>query len=453
MKQIQGVIGILVAVSSIALSPFASGAGFAIMEQSASGLGNAFAGGSAGAEDASTVFFNPAGMMRLDKQVLAAAHLIMPKARFNNEGSSQASSLGGGSLSGPEDDGGADKFVPNFYLVYPMNSDFRLGVGFNAPFGLATQYDDTWVGRYHGIYSELKTININPSLAFRPFSSLSVGFGLNFQMAEVTLSSAIDFGSLCYSLLLPGQCSALNLNPQANDGLVEFSGDDYTNPSVGYNFGLLQEFSNGTRVGLHVRSKIKHDLEGDADFSVPGEAAPLNAQGTFNDGAINAELNLPQTFSLSLLHQFRSKLAVMADLTLTDWSVFEEIRIKYEDGRSDSVTTQEWDDTYRFAIGANYEINSSWLFRAGLALDQTPVPSSERRSPRVPDSDRTWLSFGASYAFSKSLGFDIGFSHLFISKAEIDNKVESQAPTLQHQLTGSYSADVNILSAQMRWFF
>lgn len=153
----------------------ASAAGFALIENSASGMGNAYAGGAAIADDASTVWFNPAGMMRLNgDQMSAALHIISPSAQFKDGGSSQSAAAGGGPLSGNEDDGGATAVVPNFYYVTELSENSRFGVGVTVPFGLSTDYDDDWVGRYHATTSEVQAININPSFAFKHNDKLSL---------------------------------------------------------------------------------------------------------------------------------------------------------------------------------------------------------------------------------------------------------------------------------------
>src|SRR5450830_334633 len=159
----------------------AQAAGFALAEQSSSGLGNAFAGGAASAEDASTVFFNPAGMSRLSgKQIAVAVHDITPSAKFSGTGAS-GTDMGG--------DAGGSTFVPNAYFTMEMQPNLKMGVGVNAPFGLQTEYDAAWVGRYQAIKSKIKTINVNPSIAYQVNDALSVGAGLDYQHISGELSS------------------------------------------------------------------------------------------------------------------------------------------------------------------------------------------------------------------------------------------------------------------------
>ena len=197
----------------LALAGFAGrgqAAAFALIEQSASGLGNAYAGQAASAQDASTVFFNPAGMTLLpDTQMAVSGHLIQPSLKFSGTFSAPV----GGGQGG---DAGGVAFVPNLYFVHPLARDIHLGVGINAPFGLKTDYDAGWVGRFQALKSEIKTINVKPSIAWKISDQLSLGAGLDIQRIEATLSN--------------------NISPSAPGSLMTVKGDDY---GWGYNLGLL----------------------------------------------------------------------------------------------------------------------------------------------------------------------------------------------------------------------
>ncbi|NOZ55006.1 MAG: hypothetical protein GXP08_18020 [Gammaproteobacteria bacterium] len=435
-------------------------AGFAIIEHSASGMGNAFAGGGAIAEDASTIYFNPAGMTRLQgRQLSGAGHLIVPSSKFSNNGSTTSAATGNQVLLGDEDDGAKNAFVPNFYYVQDINQQWKFGLGINAPFGLEIEYDDDWVGRYHAVKSAMLSLNINPSLAVKINSQLSLGFGVSAQYIDVELSNAIDMGSVCFAQELSnaipsGTCNALNSGPQQNDGFSEVSGDSW---DYGYNVGLLYEFSPTSRLGFHYRSSIEHRLEGDADFTVPGSLTFLTQTGAFTDTSVTANIDLPDSISLSYFQELTPKFALMFDWTVTKWSKFQELRVKFDPvlpiGHPDGVTTEDWDDSNRISVGLNYKLDSTRMLRFGLAHDQTPVPSAERRTPRLPGDDRTWVSVGFNLKPAKNISLDFGYAHLFITDADINNEFESSVPTLEHTLSGSYDATVDIFSAQLNWNF
>ena len=143
------------------------------------------------------------------------------------------------------------------------------------------------------------------------------------------------------------------------------------------------------------------------------------------------------------------KITYLADITWTGWSSFDELRIVYDSGvPTDTVTTEDWDDTLRYSVGFDYQYSDTMILRSGLAYDETPIPSPERRTPRIPGNDRTWLSFGLTYMLDDQSSIDVGYSHLFIDDTGINNTLESTAPPLNATLTGTYTASVDILSVQ-----
>jgi len=435
-----------------ALPTLAHGSGFALIEMNARGQGNAYAGAAAHTPDASTVYFNPAGMMMLDQdQVAGALHLISPEADFDNDGSSQAAILGGAPLSGPDDDGGVNAVVPNLYWVASINDDMKFGLGVNAPFGLETDYDDDWVGRYHAVNSKLQTVNVNPSLAYRVNDKLSIGGGLNIMYGDVDLSNKIDFGAVCVAAAGAPTCGGLGSLPQQADGKAKFSADNNDDISTGWNLGLMFEISPQTSIGMTYRSEIEMKVKGDVNFTVPSQLTFLTGTGLFQDGDIDAKVDLPASFSFSVVHKI-DKFTWLADATWTGWSSFDELRIKYDNpAQPDSVTTEDWNDTMRYSIGLDYQYSDQWTWRTGVAFDESPVPNEERRTARLPGNDRTWVSLGASYMHSSALSLDFGYSHLFIKDAKIDNEFESSVPTLNSTLTGEYQGSVDIVSIQMNW--
>lgn len=446
-----GLLGVL-AMASPAL-----GAGFAIIEQSVSGLGNAFAGGAASAEDATTVFFNPAGLTRLKgQQIVAGLHYISPRTEFKDEGSGLSPALGGGPLSGNEGgQGGEDAFVPNFYYSASLDNGWSVGLGINAPFGLATQYDDGWQGRYHALRSDVMTFNINPSSAYKVNNHLSLGAGVSAQYVDAELSNAVDFGSIAFAMT-GGAMSA----PQAADGKVVLEADDW---SYGYNLGVLYEFSENSRAGLAYRSRIDYTAEGKADFSVPTSitALPMGVgaglAAVFADTDAKADLCLPDSASASFYHRFNPRWAVMADVTWTNWSTFKELRVEFDNPlKSDSVTNYNWEDSWRYSIGATYNPNEKLALRAGLAYDETPIPSAEFRTPRVPGEDRLWTAVGLGYSFSDRATLDVGYAHLFVSDSKINRRagIDSSGENFfAGTLVGEFENSVDIASVQFSYSF
>jgi len=399
-------ISCLVAGAMMAMSGTAFASGFALIEMSASGMGNAFAGGAAVAEDASTIFFNPAGMSRLEgNQVVAAIHAINPSAKFSGTG-------GVGGTDGG--DAGGLAFVPNAYLSMSAKPGLKLGLGINAPFGLQTEYDSDWKGRMLGIKSKIETVNINPSAAYQVNEVLSVGVGVDYQHIKGELTS--------FAGATP-------------PGTAIIKGSDN---AWGYNLGILYDAGSGTRFGIAYRSAISYTMKGTAEFS-PGPGP---------NGPIRLDIKMPDSLSFSSFHQYNEKWDVMADATWTGWGSLKSLDVLYDSGTTLSSTLENWKNTWRVSVGASHHYNEKWTSRFGVAFDQAPV-SDAFRTVRVPDNDRTWLSFGGQYKTSKVSAVDFGYSHLFVKDSTINSTGIGPGPAL----IGTYKNSVDILSVQYSYNF
>lgn len=422
------------------------GAGFQLQEQGVKGLGNAYAGGAAVAEDAATVAANPAGLTRLPAQLVAGGHFALVKAEFRDRASTNP--LGGASIGRRVSDGGGTIPIPNFFYSRPLNDRLTLGIAATPYFGLQTNYNDDWVGRYHAVDSELITFALNPALGYRVNDRLSLGAGFTVQYAEALLSNALDFGTLASLAGAPGVRPA----DPAFDGFSKVEGDDW---GFGFNLGLLFQATPDTRFGLAYRSRIEHSLSGDSTLTIPEFAQPLAGPSRVRDA--RADFSTPASLSLSVHHRLDPQWALMADLTWMEWSSFEEIRIRHADGSPDAVQPQNWEDTFRFALGVSYEASEAWTLRAGLAYDESPVPGVEHRTPRIPDNDRRWLALGASYRPAPGISLDFGLARLFIN----DTAIRDTEPTtggladapIGNTLNGQYRNRVDLFSAQLNWSF
>lgn len=398
----------------------ASAAAFALIEQSGSGMGNAYAGAAATAEDASTVFFNPAGMSKLQgMQFTAGGHLIDLSAKFHNSGSSNPLALGnpGGGNGG---EAGDPAIVPNFYFVVPIGDQVHFGVGVGVPFGLATEYDNDWVGRFQGIKSELMTINVNPAFSFKVSEMFSVGLGLNLQHIETELTNAI---------VAPG-----------GEGRAKLEADD---DSWGWNAGVLFEPVVGTRIGASYRSVI--------DYTLDGTASATNAAGaSIANNPVNADVTMPDTFSLSIVQALSEKWEILGDVSFTRWSEINTIDVvNTNNGSLVDRLVLDFDDSWRYSVGVNYKLDEGWKLKAGVAFDETPVKSASSRTVRLPDGDRTWLSFGAQVKIKETGRLDFGYSHLFIKDADIDSTRDQlgvPAGFGRSRVVGTYEGSVDIFS-------
>jgi long-chain fatty acid transport protein len=359
--------------------------------------------------------------------------------------------VGGTSISGKNNtDTDLVAAVPHGAYSHQVNDRTWLGISINAPFGLKTKYDDQWVGRYHAIKSELTTVNINPSIAFRFNDRASVGLGVSALYADGKLTNAVDggLGTFATGGILPG-APPFFWTPGSDtyDGEAELEGDDW---GYGWNAGLLLEPTESTRFGLQYRSKIDLDIEGNVEVS--GPLPSLNFKN-------NAELSLtlPESWSVSAYHDINDRFAVMADVTWTEWSKLDEIRIKQDNG-SQTLSIWDWEDSVRYSIGGSYRHNSNWLFRTGVAYDETPTPNDKLRTPRVPDADRIWLTFGANYQYSEQMSIDFGYAHLFVDDPELDGVESTYDPKAgqsagAQDLSGKYDAAVDMFSVQLNWKF
>jgi long-chain fatty acid transport protein len=412
---------ILIALASQA----ANASGFALIEQSASGQGLSYAGAAANAEDASVMWFNPAGLTEIEgSQAVLGAHVISPVAKFSDEGSTGPL----GEFGGGGDDGATLGLVPNIYWKGKFG-DYDAGLGINVPFGQHISYDDDWAGRYIATETNLKTLNINPAIARKINEQLSFGFGLNAQYVNLVMENKID------NRLVGG----------TGDANAKVTADSW---AFGYNFGLLFKPTELTAFGLSYRSSVTHNAKGKVDYSDNLDDRWLPAKG-LEDANISSTVNLPASASFSVKHQYSNKFEVLADATWTKWSDYKSLVIDYDDADStqlDSNTRQDFKDSWRLSLGGIYQLNDDMKLRAGVAFDQTPVSDETNRSPRTPDSDRKWLSFGLGYKLNQSMNLDVGYTHIFAEKVDVNYTTDDR-----QYLVGSYDASVDILSAQLVW--
>ena len=419
-------------VAGLVMAGSAAASGFALTEQSGSGLGNAFAGGAASAEDASTIFYNPAGMSQLaGNQIAVAGSMIRPSARFSGSVTGIPFQTAG---SGTGGDAGSWGFAPSGYFSMELNPQTHVGLGINAPFGLQTQYDANWMGSYQAIKSQIQTVNVNPAISCRINDMISLGAGLDYQHINGELSNAANYSALAFSLGGAGLLGAVGVN---SNGISTVSGSD---SAWGYNLGALFDLSDQTRIGIAYRSRIDYNLSGTASLTnVPGA---LLAGGLPQVQPVSVAMTMPDSFSLSGFHAFNDKWDMMFDATRTGWSVVQQLNVLAANGTSLGNTPYDWNNTWRFSAGANYHYNAAWTVRMGVAYDQSPV-SDAFRNARIPDASRTWLSIGGQYKPARQDAIDFGYAHLFVNSAAI-NQLQAGAGNL----AGSYDNSVNILAVQ-----
>lgn len=396
-------------IGALAASNSLQAAGFQIRETSASMVGTAFAGSGSYVGDLTTMFNNPASITHFNKHAAAiAANVIIPDISFNKTSATIPAT--GAQITG--DNGGkATKamVIPAAYFLYNAKQRLKLGVGVTSPWGLKTEYNQNWVGRYRAIRSQLATVNINPVVAYQLSNMWSIAAGLQIQYMEAKISKKIDAGSLGAALGLGGFAA------QQQDVLIDLRGNDW---GWGGNLGVMFEPCKGTRFGLSYRSQVTHKLEGKA--TVYGPLGPLAAALPTSGTGIKSVIQTPETVNLSGYHDLTQQWAIMADVTWTHWNRFKELRINFnKTGVNDSVEQQNWKDTYFLSLGTQYKFYKNWKATLGVAYDQSPVKDLFR-SPRLPDQDRYWVAVGLGYSPSEWCDLNLSYAHIFSRKATVN---------------------------------
>ncbi len=392
---------------------------FALIEQSASGLGSSFAGAAATAEDASTIFYNPAGMSLLPSgmQVSGGLALINLSAKFSDSGSTNAP---GRPLGGNGGDAGGLSAVPNVYFAMDVAPNWKAGVGLSVPFGLKTEYNADWAGRFQAIKSDISTFNLNPSASYKVNDKVSLGFGLNYQTIDAEFTSAVNLGG-------------------AAEAIADIKAKD--NSGWGYNLGAMFQLAPDTRLGVSYRSSIKFHLTGTVAFSQALAGAN-----------VSTDIKMPDSASIALQHRLNPGWTLLADVTRTGWSKIKDLTIMNDTaGTTLSSTPENFRNTWRVGVGAVHRYDDAWSIKMGFAYDQTPVNDTDRTA-RLPDNNRLWLSVGGQYKVSKDGTLDFGYAHLFIKDAPI-NQNNPPATAGGGRLVGTYKGSVDILGAQFVYRF
>ncbi|HUI16894.1 MAG TPA: outer membrane protein transport protein [Alphaproteobacteria bacterium] len=439
----------------------AQAAGFQLVDQSPSGEGDAFAGAAAVAEDASTIFANPAGLTYLNGiQAQAGINVIMPDGTFHPTNAKTDPSPIGGlpmPLTGQGNrDWGEAVAAPHIYFALPLDSITKglwAGLGITAPFGLVTDYgSDSWIGRYYAERTQLKTIDVNPTVAYKATNWLSLGAGVDVLHGSGLFKNAVDFGSICTNAAGAATCGPFGLSPQADDGQANLTGSDTT---VGWNAGVILQPLENTRIGLAYRSGYTLHLSGSATFTVPAAYQTLQATvpafgGNFVTTSALAKVALPATASLSVAQQVTPKWTILGDVSWTQWSSFKNFTVTFANPlQPTQVTPENWHDTFRESLGATYAASDKAKLRFGVAYDPTPVPNAFR-TLNIPDDSRIWLSIGYGMQLWGGLSIDAAYTHIFV----IGNSPINLASNTQGTVSGTYSgSSVNIVTLGVKYAF
>jgi long-chain fatty acid transport protein len=411
-----------IAILGSALSGMAFSNGFALNEQSARSLGQAFSGRVSDADNASTVASNPAGMSRL-KQAEFAVGAAFIDAHSDISDTSAAVSVRPSGPTFPRSGSNDGDMIPGItipfaYYVHPIDEHWSVGFGVFTEYGLKNEYEDTFQGRYLGIKSELQTVTAQPTASYKFENNLSIGVGVTYNTVDGELSKAIFTG------------------PATSDRNASVEGDD---SAWGYNLGALYEINSATRVGVAYYSKVDYSIEGHTEITgVPRLDASL-------------DLTTPDKLDFGLTHDFTSDLTLHVDITHTNWSELTEIEVHNETSLPQLATDTEnldWDDTWSYAVGLSYQINPEWTVRSGIGIDPSPIKSSTR-SVRVPVDDREQIAFGATWSPTETVSIDLAYLYFRESTAHIN--ITQPGATVNNSYSGKYENSANIFGVQLNW--
>lgn len=464
---------VVLALASCLVPGTVLASGFQLNEQNGSGLGNAYAGLAAGVRDASAIFFNPAALTGIEGgQLVLSVEGIGPSNSFTDTGSSPPFLPTSPpfplpiSLGGDGGEAGSWTPVPNGYFSWQAGSSWWIGLGVGVPFGLTTEWDASWLGRFHAVKSSIKTVNINPTVAVKLGEVLSVGAGVNYQRLSAELTQNLAYGGTAFGAAgqVGGPAAAAGILAQlggpaglALEGPVAIKGDSW---AWGWNAGVLLRLGDHGRLGASYRSKVKHDLEGDVTFtgaptfSEQGPLGPIGAglNAQFADGPVTATVELPDTVSLAAAFT-GEKVDVLADWTWTGWSSIPSLDVFRTGGSELSGVPLQFEDSWRAAFGLGFQLSEPFKLRLGTAYDRTPV-QDRYRTPRLPDQDRVWATAGFEMKVGEKGAIDLGYAHIFIKDGSSDLPNQSSATDAPSgTIVGTYQANVNIVAFQYRVSF
>jgi long-chain fatty acid transport protein len=408
----------LIASTAMAASYGAIAASFQLHEQSTTYLGTAMAGTASTAEDASTEYYNPAGLTEI-KNYQAVASAIYYNASIKLENASAANNYGTVVGTNATTKPKSSALIPGLHLAIPLTKDFVFGFGVVAPFGLSTKYDAESVARYKATTSKIDTIDITPSLAFRINDQFSVGAGFDAMFVRATVQQDINF------------------SPLLGNGYVNNYGNRW---AYGYHVGVLFKPTCDLSMGLTYFSEFNVYLRGHVDTAAY-PAFTVSAPTTFN-----ATLNLPDRLVYSITYHFDSKWTGMADVEWDHWSRLQELKLNYNNGTNSTIAIDN-KNTWRGSLGLNYKWSDPLKFKAGFCFDESPVRSPQYRIANLPDGDRYWIAIGAKLKANKYISLDVAYSHLFFQNVSIAEV--SSVSTDKSYLYGNYKGSANLIGAQI----
>lgn len=442
-------------------------AGLTLNEQSASGMGTAYAGRSSSALDASTVFGNPAGMSRLDRMQVSGglafidAHTKITDGETTRDpGNTPVLTPGFRVNEGATNKGNMVPFstIPFGYFVMPIDDSWHFGMGIYAPLGGKSKFEDSFAGRYQARKTEVTMVTFQPTISYKFNDMLSVGVGPMISYLDGTLSS---------NSLAPNDPNA-PFSPPFRDVLYTAKGND---TAVAANVGVLFQPYEDTTFGLTYRSETRFKLSGDATLEGhPLDGTPTaEALGAKFKGDAKLKFTAPESVDFSFTHKFDDQWTLYAGAVWTRWSRLDEVAIDDNlvipvsvPGQAmpdltdaDPIEKVNFKDTWAYSIGGSYQVNPEWVLRAGFALD-TSAATDENRSVRTPIAERKAITIGAGWNVTQDLTIDAAYGYLWESDAKVeqgdkDGFTNTGAPRPGY--SGTFKNKIHGLSGQVTYRF
>lgn len=381
----------------------------------------AFALGRAGSraahvEDSSAITHNPANLTRIGA-LDASLSLLAVQISVDYEGP-------GGSANTVD----PWKYVPAFYASTPLKDDrFTVGLGIHSPYGLSNEWDQNGAFRYTAPwFTELKTINFNPTVAWKINEQFSLGVGLDVMWSELKLKQFYPWALVAS-------------NPSLPDGEMRAGG---TGVGFGGNLGLTWQPAEKHRVALAYRSQVEVDYDGDFEISGMPPGFPVGAP----ESSFGSNIKFPDIVTLGYGYQVNDKVRVGADIEWLQFSNFDALPI--EVGAPPPLVptsiNQDWNDTFTFGVGGDWRINDQFTVRASYQYYMTPVPD-ETFSPTIPDANQNVVTAAISYQWGRSV-LELAYGLVLYDDRNISN---NQDPSFN----GRYELGVHLITGGYRFTF
>ncbi|CAB1240504.1 aromatic hydrocarbon degradation membrane protein [Vibrio cholerae] len=432
MKTNKTLLSCAVAFGLASVSTFTQAAGFQLAEYSATGLGRAYAGEAAMADNASAQWRNPAMLTYLEgTQVSAGAIYVNPNVDV--EGTVNHAQLGKTHAS--SNDFAHDAVIPNFYLSHQLNEQVALGFALGTNYGMETDLGTEFAASHFGNQASVISKEANLNIAYQILPQLSIGGGVRYVMGEGHFGATAPAKNL---IRHPVTNNVMTL-PKGTT-LKYMEGEDN---SWGWQVGSAWQINQDHRVGFAYKSEVVMNFEGHAEGV---------SYGSYKPGMMS--VTLPATAELASFHQLNDQWAIHASINWTDWSSFKELTAVFPE-KSDLIKSENWEDNYRFALGTTYQYDAKLALRAGVAYDTSAV-DDKNRTATIPETDRTWVSVGGSYVATPQLTLDAGFTYIFAKDATINEPRDASdqtAAAIGGAFTGNVSGNVWLIGVQANYRF